>query len=97
MIKTLNAERDMGAYELATSSWGKPDAEIDVRALRHYQAMLSRLSSIGEALVFVLLVGILVGVAWLFTQTNFENVIFYDGTSTTCVFNGKTGEIINVQ
>ncbi|WP_240533895.1 hypothetical protein [Aeromonas veronii] len=45
----------------------------------------------------MLLVGILAGAVWLFTQTNFENVIFYDGTDMTCVFNGKTGEIINVQ
>ncbi|MGX2038534.1 hypothetical protein ACWJKU_00160 (plasmid) [Methylocaldum sp. MU1018] len=97
MIKILHAERDMEAHELATSSWGKHDAEVDVRALRRYQAILSRIASVGEVLVFVLLVGILAGAVWLFTQTNFENVIFYDGTDMTCVFNGKTGEIINVQ
>lgn len=79
------------------SSWGRRDAEVDVRALRRYQAILSRIASVGEVLVFLLLVGILVGVIWLFTQTNFENVIFYDGTDMICVFNGKTGEIINVQ
>ncbi len=83
--------------ELASSSWGRPDRDVDVRALRRYQDILSRIAAVGEVLVLVLLMGILAGAIWLFTQTNFENVIFYDGTDMTCVFNGKTGEISNVQ
>lgn len=87
----------MRSHELAMSSWGKPDTDVDVRALRRYQSILSRIATVGEVLVIVLLMGILSGAIWLFTQTNFENVIFYDGTDMTCVYDGKTGEIINVQ
>lgn len=87
----------MRTHESAITSWGRPDTEVDVRALRRYQDILSRIATVGEVLVLVLLVGILIGAIWLFTQTNFENVIFYDGTDMTCVFNGKTGEISNVQ
>lgn len=84
------------AHEMATSSWGKRDADVDVRSLRRHLAVLSHIASVGEVLVLALLVGIFAGAAWLLTQTNFENVIFYDGTDMTCVLNGKTGEI-NVQ
>lgn len=87
----------MEERQWATSSWGKHDAGVDVRAMRRYQGILSSIASAGEALIFVLLAGILAGLVWLLTQTNFENVIFYDGTDMACVLNGKTGEIINVQ
>ncbi len=87
----------MAELESAPSSWGHHDAEIDVKALRRYNAILALMSSIGEWCVFSLLIGLIVGAGWLITQTNFENVIFYDGTDMTCVFNGSNGEIINVQ
>jgi len=87
----------MEAHELANSSWGKPDEWVDVRALRRYQTVLSRIAYAGEVLVFVLLVGVLVGTI-LLSQTNFENVIFYDnGTEVVCILDGRTGEIVNVQ
>jgi hypothetical protein len=87
----------MNAHELTTTSWGKPEIEVDVRALRRYHSILSMIGSIGETLVFVLLAAVAASSIWLVTQTNFENVIFYDGTDATCVFNGKTGEISNVK
>jgi len=87
----------MESRQLAGSSWGKRDTEVDVRAMRRYQATLSRIAYVGEVLVSVLLAGVLASSVWLFTQTNFENIIFYDGTDMTCVFNGETGEIINVR
>lgn len=87
----------MNERELATTSWGKQATEVDVRALRRYQTILSRFGSIGEVLVFILLVAVAGSTIWLVTQTNFENVIFYDGTDAICVFNGKTGEISNVK
>ncbi len=87
----------MEVQEMATTSWGRHETELDVRALRRYLVILSRVAFVGETLVFVLLAGIMASGVWLFTQTNFENVIFYDGTDMTCVFNGKNGEIVNVQ
>lgn len=87
----------MNTRGLATTSWGKQAKEVDVRALRRYQTILSRVGSIGEVLVFILLVAVAGSTIWLVTQTNFENVIFYDGTDAMCVFNGKTGEISNVK
>jgi hypothetical protein len=82
---------------LETSSWGMPNTEVDVRALRRYQIILISINSFGEYLCFIQLIGILFGTVWLFAQTNFEDVIFYDGTEMTCVFNGETGKITNVQ
>lgn len=87
----------MYVQESPTTSWGKQDRDVDVRALRRYQTMLSRIALLGEIFVFVLLVGVASASIWLVTQTNFENVIFYDGTDSTCVLNGKTGEISNVK
>jgi len=82
---------------LATSSWGIREGMLDVRALRRYKAVLSNLLNLGEILIFALLGGVFIGIIWLLTLTNFENVIFYDGTDMTCVFNGKTEKILNVE
>jgi len=87
----------MDIYESMTTSWGKRDVEVDVRALRQYQIIQSRIETIGEILVFLLLTGILGSTIWLFSNTNFEDVIFYDGSAMTCVLNGQNGEISHVQ
>lgn len=88
----------MGIQDLSKlSSWGNRDSEVNVQALHRYQMLLARIGDVGEVLVLILVAAILAGAIWLFTQTNFENVIFYDGTDMTCVLNGDTGEIVNVQ
>lgn len=87
----------MDAVERLRTAWGRPPEHRDIRALRRYNRVLHRLSIAGECLagaLTALVVGIFI--AFLFTG-NFENIIFTDGTSLTCVFDGNTGEIIDAQ
>lgn len=86
----------MAANELSSTSWGRPRTDVDVRALRRYNRLLNRLAEVGEAGVLALLVAGFIGLVWLLTQTNFENVIFDDGTDARCVYHGDTGEITRV-
>lgn len=87
----------MNAQYLQHSSWGKGSGGLDVRALRRYNRLLKIFALTGEILVPLLLLVYLV-VAGVFLYTgNFENVIFQDGTSLSCVLDGTTGEISNVQ
>lgn len=87
----------MDAHTLTTSTWGKNSTDIDVRALRRYQKILRAFSSFGEWASFALAHCVLIAIVLLILLTNFENVIFYDGTDMTCVLNGATGEIYNVK
>lgn len=83
----------MDAEDSTTTSWGDGSSDLDVRALRRYNRFLAACSDIAEWLAISLIPAILVGVVWLVMFTNFENVIFYDGTDMICVYNGETGEI----
>jgi len=79
------------------STWGKPAENKDVRVLRRYNRLLRILSAIGEITVYVLIVlGVLVCGGMLFFG-NFENTIFTDGTSVSCMLDGSTGEIVDVK
>lgn len=87
----------MNEQELTSTSWGRQERDVDVRTLRRYQTVLSKLGAIGEGLVFILLIAVGCASIWLVTQVNFEDVIFYDGTDSICVLDGKTGKITNVK
>ena len=81
-----------------TTSWGSGAGEdVDVRALRLYNRLLGVLLDIGEWACISLLPCVAVAAIWLVTQTNFENVVFYDGTDSICIYDGTTGEIRNVE
>lgn len=81
-----------------TTSWGSGTGDdVDVRALRRYNRMLGVLLDIGEWACLALLPCVAVTAIWLVTQTNFENVVFYDGTDSICIYDGTTGEIRNVE
>lgn len=86
----------MDATESAHTSWGKRPKHHDMRALRRYSTMLRKLTKIGEAMVFMLVISVVgVFLGFLFTG-NFENAIFTDGTSLSCMLDGNSGEIVNV-
>ncbi|WP_024717373.1 hypothetical protein [Pseudomonas putida] len=81
-----------------TTSWGSGAGEdVDVLALRRYNRLLGVLLDIGEWACIGLLPCVAVAAIWLVTQTNFENVVFYDGTDSICIYDGTTGEIRNVE
>ena len=81
-----------------TTSWGSGTGDdVDVRALRRYNRMLGVMLDIGEWACLALLPCVAVAAIWLVTQTNFENVLFYDGTASVCIYDGTTGEIRNVE
>lgn len=83
----------MDAHDSTTTSWGDTSRKVDVRALRRYNRFLAAACGIAEWLAIALIPLTLAGVVWLVMFTNFENVIFYDGTDMICVYNGDTGEI----
>lgn len=79
------------------TSWGKPPIHDDVRALRRYNRLLQQLSAVGEGLIYAgLVVWAAATLAMVFTG-NFENLIFKDGTTLSCILDGNTGEITNVR
>ncbi|MCE4113280.1 MULTISPECIES: hypothetical protein [Yersinia pseudotuberculosis complex] len=78
------------------SSWGNPTNEVNVRTLYKYKNILALLEMIGENIFYALLIAFIFMFIWMYTETNFENIIFDDGTSHLCILDGKTGVITNV-
>lgn len=86
----------MNAPDTQKSTWGKPFEIDDPRALRRYNALLRGLAFVGEILSHILsALFLLIALGMLF-MGNFENTIFSDGTSISCMLEGSTGEIVNV-
>jgi hypothetical protein len=79
------------------STWGNTGEKVDVRALRRYSAWLARVLNACEWIAIVLVVAIALAMGGTLAYLNFENVIFTDGTDQTCVLDGSTGVISNVQ
>ncbi len=77
-------------HRLANSSWGRTRHETDARVLKIYCRFLMRLSQVGEALNYVLIIVMIAAAVKLLAFTDFENLIPYDGTATTCVLDGST-------
>lgn len=86
----------MDTSESSYSSWGKPSDHLDVRALRRYNSMLNSLARTGEVMVYVLAIAIVACFLWFLFYGNFENAIFTDGTSLSCIYDGENGEIVDV-
>ncbi len=87
----------MDASELKFTTWGHEPEHFDVRAQRQYNALLRRMVVLGEwAVVLLTLAVVICFTAFLFFG-NFENIIFTDGTSLSCILDGNTGEIVNVK
>lgn len=85
------------AVESQGSSWGQGAEIEDIRALRRYNWILRGLVFAGEMYVLTVLVLVILIVGWFLYSGNFENTIFSDGTSLSCILDGATGEIINVK
>jgi hypothetical protein len=85
------------AVESQCSSWGQGAKVEDIRALRRYNWILRGLVFAGEMYVFTALTLVILIVGWFLYSGNFENAIFTDGTSLSCILDGATGEIVNVK
>lgn len=78
-------------------SWGRPRSEIEPRVLRLWCRALIVLGNVGESLHLVMIAGLVAFAGSLLFGINYENIIFYDGTSITCVLDGDTQGSTNVQ
>lgn len=87
----------MDAQELKFTNWGRDAEHFDVRALRHYNVLLRKMVVLGECAVVLLTLMAVAGFMAFLFYGNFENVIFTDGTNETCILDGKTGAIVNVE
>lgn len=87
----------MDATESVDTTWGRQVIDVDVRSLRRYNHLLDRLAIVGEALVIAGLCISGVGICWSLAYTNYENIIFYDGTDAPCFYDGSTGVISDGQ
>ena len=85
------------AVDSENTSWGKDAKVEDVRAMRRYNWLLRWTAFFGEVCFFVVLVLAVLVVGGFLIYGNFENAIFKDGTSLTCILDGATGEIFNVK
>lgn len=90
-------ELEKMAVESNGSSWGQGAEIEDIRALRRYNWILRALAFAGEMYVLTVLALVILIVGWFLYSGNFENAIFNDGTSLSCILDGATGEIINVK
>jgi hypothetical protein len=79
------------------TTWGKRPEFSDVRALRRYNALLRGVSTVGEWIATILVWSMVMLALWFLFTGDFEDVIFTDGTSLTCVLDGRTGEIADVK
>lgn len=84
-------------HTTSRGSWGKPRNEIDTRVLRRFRSLLARVRRAGEVLNPILAVTLFGLCAWLVLAANFEDIIPYDGTATTCVLDEATWESANVR
>lgn len=75
------------------TSWGSPDNGSDVRTLRQLNKLYDKSALVGEIACVLFLVGLVLCVAWLLTETSYEDVIFWDSTDHICVLDSGTGEI----
>jgi hypothetical protein len=87
----------MNAPKQPNSSWGQPSDHTDIRALKRYNWLLRKLAFVGEVIVYCLTVLIVIVCGGMLVAGNFENTIFTDGTSMSCMLDGSTGEIVNVK
>lgn len=78
------------------TSWGRNATEHDFRTLRVYHRALVVLARAGEWILWVGIILLAAGAAWLLFGVNYENAIINDGTSMACFYDGDTGEIRNV-
>ncbi len=88
---------DTQPSEFAGSSWGKPQANYGILAERRWNQILGKLVSFTEWFVIALILLEVALILGLVFGVNFENIIFWDGTSLTCMMDGATGEIKNVR
>jgi hypothetical protein len=85
----------MDAKNLTYTTWGKPTDRQDIRALRRFNEMLRGVAKLGEILVLVLTTLVVVACLYFLLFGDFETVIFTDGTSSTCLFDGKSEGVSN--
>jgi len=78
------------------SSWGHRVDEIDPLAIKRLNRFLKSLSNTGENICILFTFILMITITALLLTTNFENVIFFDGTTDLCIFSSKTGEVIHV-
>lgn len=92
-----NAEFEDKIFVVSSTSWGESGIEDDYRALKKYKELLESLSNAGAICAYVLIFALCALSAWIVYSTDFEKVIFYDGSEATCILDSKTGVITNVQ
>lgn len=86
----------MNFFLYGRSVWGHKVNEIDVRALKRANLILKSLLKIGEIVSIILAVSMVLTIFVLVTNTNYEDVVLYDGTNDVCVFSGMTNEVTHV-
>jgi len=79
------------------TSWGHPESISDMRTLKKYAAFLRSIRLGLEALNFLLIVAVFLMFIFSLLHGVFEDAVIYDGTRTSCVLDGKTGEVTDVR
>lgn len=79
------------------STWGHKVHEINVRALKRTNRVLHVLNEVGEIACIPISIFIVVCMICFLLKTNFEYVIFYDGTNDICVYSDITNGVNHVE
>lgn len=78
------------------SSWGSRERKIDARAIKRVNQLLKIAENLGTNFCIFLVVILMALIPFFILSTDYENVIFYDGSNDICVM-GKNGVIEHVR
>jgi hypothetical protein len=84
-----------GLIDPPDSNWGESQATADILVLRRSNQALESINFAGEVACYAALLLLTLSSLSFLVSTNFENAVFSDGTSLTCVIDGRTGNIYN--
>lgn len=79
------------------SSWGHKVHEINVRSVKRTNRVLRLLNEVGEKACIPISIIIVICMLYFLIFTNFEYVIFYDGTNDICVLSDTTNGVSHVE
>ncbi|ALV74656.1 MULTISPECIES: hypothetical protein [Acinetobacter] len=81
---------DNSKTNLTTSTWGSPYAEVSIIGKRKYARLLRVLVGTFASLCILTVLTTLSFVAFKLTTTDFESMVFDDGTPVKCVLSSKS-------
>ena len=88
---------EVSSFSVPSTSWGEYEFIDDIETLEKYRQFLVSLNNAGTWVIYLLAAVVCALSIYIVTETEFEKIIFYDGSEATCVLDSKTGVFKNVE